>query len=111
MGNKTITLNLSLEKKFSISGRVTYPDGTPAANWTVMATWPSPDSKAEYDDFAMTDAEGRYTLGAPYEVASYVGCSGKQVHRGVKAGRSDVDFVAPKPKKPPPATQPDKAQP
>ena len=100
LGKQAITLTLSLQKKFSFSGRVTYPDGTPAPNWTVYARWPSPQSKAEYRDFIVTDAEGRYTLGAPYEVASYVDARGTAfheiAHRGVKVGRKDVDFVVPK---------------
>ncbi len=88
-------LDLNLEWKFSFRGRVTYPDGLPAQGWTVMGTWPSPDGTAEFNDFATADMDGRYMLRAPYEVASFIGWGGKQVRRGVKAGRTDLDFVAP----------------
>ena len=91
-------LDLTLERRFSFSGRVTFDDGTPAVGHEVMATWPAPDGKAEYHDFAATEADGRYVLAAPYEVASFVGWGGKQVRRGVAAGRDRVDFVAKKPR-------------
>jgi len=95
-GKEVRRLDLSLERQFAFSGRVTYADGTPTPDHTVMATWNSPDGLAEFADCATTDAEGRYTLAAPYEVASFVGWGGKQVRRNVKAGRDDVGFVAKK---------------
>jgi len=87
-------LDLSLRHAYRIGGRVTDPAGAPVADYTVMSTWPAPDGKGEYCDFAVTGPDGRYTLGSPFPVASFVGWGGKQVARGVKAGRKDVNFVA-----------------
>jgi len=94
---KTLVQDLSLARKFSFSGKVTYDDGTPAAGQEIMASWKSPDGRAEFDDFAVVDTDGRYTLSAPFPEASYVGISATgphpNPHRGVKGGRTDVDFV------------------
>jgi|GEM_PF-3882878 len=62
-----------------------------------MTTWPSPDGSAEFNDFAVTDAEGRYTIGAPFQVASFVQGPGHDVRRNVQAGRDDVDFIIERP--------------
>ena len=94
---KTLVRDLSLERKFSFSGKVVYDDGTSAVGLDVMATWKGMDGKAEFDDFAVTDEKGQYTLAAPFNVASYVGIGMAGPHprpyRNVKAGRSDVNFV------------------
>ncbi len=90
-----VHLDLDLGRRFSIAGRVTYPGGAPAKGWDVMSVWPAPDGKSEYHDSATTGDDGRYTLGAPFETASFVGWGGEQVQHGVKAGRQDVNFVAP----------------
>ena len=96
----TLVQDLSLEAKFGFSGKVVYEDGAPAAGAEVMATWPSPDGTAEFGNFATVGPDGRYTLGAPYPEASYVGISMTGPHpdpkRGVKDGRTDVDFVMPR---------------
>lgn len=94
----TAQVALSLEKIFTIGGRVTYPDGTPAANVNVMSSWPSPDGKGEFNDSATTGPDGRYSIGSPFPAASFVGWGGSQVKHDVKAGRTDVDFVADPPK-------------
>ncbi|MCY2932103.1 MAG: M56 family metallopeptidase [Planctomycetota bacterium] len=105
---KTVDLHLSLQPLFTISGRVTFPDGSPAANRNVKSTWSSPDGQGEYENFGVTGPDGRYIIGSPYPTASFVGWGGKQVKRNVQAGRTDVDFVAdpPAPAPPAPATQP-----
>jgi hypothetical protein len=94
---KTLVRDLSLERKFSFSGKVVYDDGTSAVGLDVMATWEGMDGKVEFDDFAVTDEKGRYALAAPFNVASYVGIGMAGPHprpyRNVKAGRSDVNFV------------------
>jgi len=87
--------NLSLERLFSFSGKVARPDGTALEGHTVMATWRSPDGTETFDDFAVTDANGCYTLSAPFREAWYVGATNGQPplpHRNVVAGRKDVDF-------------------
>jgi len=89
----TLVRDLSLERKFSFSGRATYEDGAPVVGREVMTTWPSPDGIAELNDFAVTDAGGRYRIGAPFEVASFVQGPGPSVRRNIHSGRDDVDFV------------------
>ena len=95
--DKTLRRDLSLERKFSISGRVTFADGAPAPGREVMTTWRSADGSAEFGDFAAAGPDGRYTVSAPFETATYVGLSGTgpqpQPYHNVHAGRSDLDFV------------------
>jgi beta-lactamase regulating signal transducer with metallopeptidase domain len=95
--DKTLRRDLSLERKFSISGRVTFADGAPAPGREVMTTWRSADGSAEFGDFAAAGPDGRYTVSAPFETATYVGLSGTgpqpQPYHNVQAGRSDLDFV------------------
>ena len=91
---KTVTFDLSLESRFRFSGRVTYNDGGPAAGQTVEGTWKSPDGNSEFNDIARTDAEGRYALGAPFEVASLVYVlPGEPRQQNVRGGREDVNFT------------------
>ncbi len=97
---QTVTRDLNMEAKFSFSGKVVWEDGAPAAGVEVMATWPSPDGSAEFSDYSTVGADGRYTVRSPYPEASYVGISMTGPHpdpkRGVKDGRTDVDFVMPR---------------
>ena len=98
--DRTLVRDLSLEAKFGFSGKVVYEDGAPAAGAQVMATWASPDGTAEFGNFATVGPDGRYTVRSPYPEASYVGISMTGPHpdpkRGVKDGRTDVDFVMPR---------------
>ena len=93
---KPVEVELDFEHKFTFSGRVTNAADQPVSGRDVMATWKSPDGKAEFKDFATTDADGRYTLGSPFPVAAYVGLSGTgpqpKPHRNVQQGRRDIDF-------------------
>jgi beta-lactamase regulating signal transducer with metallopeptidase domain/HEAT repeat protein/Leucine-rich repeat (LRR) protein len=95
----TLERDLSLEGKFSFSGRVTSPDGKPVAGRDVMANGESHDGTMEWQDSAMTDAHGRYAIRGPFPVAAYVGVSATGPHpdpyHDVKAGRTDLDFVMP----------------
>jgi len=88
------TLDLSVESKFRFSGTVRYTDGTPAVGRDVEASWRSPDGNMEFDDTATADAEGRYTIGSPFRVATFAYVMpGLDRKKNVKAGREDVDFV------------------
>ena len=93
---KPVEVELDFEHKFTFSGRVTDAADQPVSGRDVMATWKSPDGKAEFNDFDTTDAAGRYNLGSPFPVAAYVGLSGTgpqpKPHRNVRQGRKDVDF-------------------
>lgn len=96
------TLNVSLERKSRFSGRVTAAGGAPAAGCVVVGVWVTAGGKDYFEDAVVTDADGRYTLGAPYPEAQYVEAAAPAAGRGprlrdVKAGRTDVDFVLTKP--------------
>jgi hypothetical protein len=105
---KRLVQNLDFKVKYSLSGKVTYEDGSPAAA-EVRASWMGMDGKAEYNDSARTDDQGHYTLASPFEVASAVGIiwtplgserSTPKYHRNVKPGRTVVDFILKKSKQP-----------
>jgi len=95
--HRTRTLDLSFAPEHTISGKVTTSTGEPVAGMEVMSSWEGPDETGEFNDFATTDAQGRYTLNAPFPVASYVGISGTgpqpRPYHDVAAGRTDINFV------------------
>lgn len=97
--SRPVVRDLSLERKYRISGKVTYADGTPAVGREVMTTWGSADGAAMFEDFAVVGADGRWSVAAPFETATCVGLSGTgrqpRPHHDVKAGRNDIDFVLP----------------
>jgi hypothetical protein len=94
--NQTLVQNLTFERRFAFSGKVTRSDGSGLAGERVWARWESPDGKVEFADSIDTDANGRYTLCAPFREASCVRLSGssptQQPYRHVTAGRTDLDF-------------------
>jgi hypothetical protein len=100
-GGVQVEAGKTVVRKFVYSGHVKYADGTPAAGLTVSATGSLPAEKTEWDTPAETNAQSVYTVRAPYPVADYIGLSGvgrqPQPYHDVKAGRMDLDFVAPGP--------------
>jgi protocatechuate 3,4-dioxygenase beta subunit len=51
-----------LFKGASVSGTVTYPDGSPAVRAVVQYTYAGRGNKWVWNDFALTDAQGHYTF-------------------------------------------------
>ncbi|HVX83270.1 MAG TPA: carboxypeptidase-like regulatory domain-containing protein [Phycisphaerae bacterium] len=65
-------LAISFAAAFSITGKVRLSDGSPAAGWTVRATFLSPDGALELDTDAQTAPDGSYSLAGPYKNVSFV---------------------------------------
>lgn len=55
-GTEAIRLDLRLERGASVSGKVLYDDGAPAAGWTVTAIHPGSDSEDDAAEAAMAPA-------------------------------------------------------
>jgi len=100
--DKTMIKDITFERKYSFSGKVSDEDGNPKIGIRVYARWEVTGGKTVFRDVTITDDHGRYTLAAPFEVATYVGIIGpvgpdfvqpRKSRLNVKAGRSDVDFV------------------
>jgi hypothetical protein len=100
--NETAAQDLSFERKYTFSGTVRYPDGQPAAGMKVRGIWRRLGAKVGMEVFAETDSQGRYTLGAPFDVPALdinVGGFGPdfrgppQPYRNAEPGRTDIDFV------------------
>jgi beta-lactamase regulating signal transducer with metallopeptidase domain len=93
------SVNPDLTNQYSFSGKISYEDGSPAANMDVMATWE--DGQNEFWNSIKTDERGQYRFSSPFEIASYVGVGSmqagyitpRQPYRNLKAGRDDVNFV------------------
>ncbi len=89
---KTAIQDLNMVRKYSISGKVTYEDGSSTAGFEVMSTWVGMDSISEFNTYAVVDEKGQYTLWSPFEIASYVGISMTGPHpptySNVKGGRN-----------------------
>jgi hypothetical protein len=67
----TRTLDLDMQSRYSISGCVTNSDGKPAAGKDVRANWKSLEGDREWENAAITDADGCYLLGSPFPVAAW----------------------------------------
>ena len=99
--NETLIKDMIFRRDCSFSGKVCDETGLPVTDITVAARWETNGRRTVLRDVTRTDDSGRYTLGAPFEVATMVaiGSAGPDFvpsRRGllnVKAGRSDVDFV------------------
>lgn len=100
--DKTMIKDITFERKYSFSGKVSDEDGNPKTGIRVYARWEVMGGKVVFRDVTITDDHGRYTLAAPFEVATYVGIVGpvgvdfvrpRKSRLNVKAGQSDVDFV------------------
>jgi len=96
---ETRVLDLNMERKYHISGKVTTSDGMPAEGILVKAVWKDPGTDNTFDDSTYTDAEGRYTLGAPFGDLFYVRTSdifpnpwGSSMS-SIEPGQTNVDFV------------------
>jgi len=93
----TRTLDLDVESRYSISGRVKTSDGKPAAGKGVWVKWKSPEGNRELNNTAIADSEGRYSSDSPFPVAATVEVLGggreTRTYQNVQAGRKDVDFV------------------
>ncbi|GAF71756.1 unnamed protein product, partial [marine sediment metagenome] len=90
---KARTLDLSIESRFVLSGKVTYADGTPAFGQTVDACWNSPDGTMEFYDCGETDAEGRYSIGSPFEIVSWTWVMPNLDQKRKIRAADGVDFV------------------
>ena len=77
--NKTLILNLGLERKYSFAGRIRYEDGKPATGIDVALTCQDTDTNAEFINFTITDANGNYELGGPFGNVSYIGINGVRI--------------------------------
>jgi len=100
--DKMVVEELSFERRYSFSGKVSDEDGNPMTGITIAARWEVMGGKTVFRDVSVTDDHGRYTLAAPFEVATWVGIVGpvrpdlvlpRKLRPNVKAGSSDVDFV------------------
>ena len=99
--NETLIKNMIFRRDYSFSGKVCDETGHPVNDITVAARWETMPGKTVLRDVTRTDESGRYTLAAPFEVATTVsiGMVGpdfvqpRQALLNVKAGRSDVNFV------------------
>ena len=94
---KTGTLDLSLESRFHLSGKVTYADGAPAFGQTVDASWDSPDGTMEFYDCAETDAKGRYSIGSPFEMVSWTWVMPNLDQKRKIRAADGVDFLIERP--------------
>jgi hypothetical protein len=98
--SKRVSMDVSFEGKFAISGRVDRPaeDDTPAgpaAGSTVRATFVSPDGNAEMNTTAVTAADGTYVIKGPFAKVSFVGVMSSPEPKPVKditAPREGVNF-------------------
>lgn len=100
--NNTVVQELSLEGKYAFSGKVTYEDGSPAADVKIVGRWEMGGGNV-FRDLRVTNEIGYYELAAPFELARYIGLSiftpegtpaqGSYQHMRVMGPRTDVDFV------------------
>ena len=94
--NKTLILNLGLERKYSFAGRIRYEDGKPATGIDVALTCQDTDTNAEFINFTITDVNGNYELGGPFGNVSYIGINGRRI-RGtmpkLKPGITELYYV------------------
>lgn len=102
IADRTVVEELSFERRYSFSGKVSDEDGNPMTGITIAAGWEVMGGKTVFRDVSITDDHGRYTLTAPFEVATWVGIAGPvrpdlvppgRLRPNVKAGSSDADFV------------------
>jgi len=100
--DKTVVKELSFERRYSFSGKVSDENGNPMPGMTVAARWEVMGGKTVFRDVGITDDNGRYTLAAPFEVATLVAIAGpigpdfiqpRRARLNVRAGSSDADFV------------------
>ncbi len=99
--NETLIKDMIFRRECSFSGKVCDETGLPVNDITVAARWETMPGKTVLRDVTRTDENGRYTLAAPFEVATTVAIGpvgpdfvpSRQALLNVKAGRSDVDFV------------------
>jgi len=105
IAGETVVEHLSFHRKRRFSGRVTYPDGTPAAGQDVCAEWQLKGRTGKFWDGTVTDQQGWYALAVPYPVKStslwITGTAPADLKiKGGKPqlGRTDVDIVMPRPK-------------
>ncbi|MBN1362248.1 MAG: M48 family metalloprotease [Sedimentisphaerales bacterium] len=72
-------LNVSLEGRYRLAGTVVREDGSAVARMDVTLTCEDPDAQAEFQDFVLTDEQGRFELGSPYSQVTYVGVNGRRI--------------------------------
>ncbi len=94
---RTREQDLDLTSRVQIGGRVVDQHGKPIAGRKVSSTWESQDGRQEFSASAVTDAEGKYQIGSPLPIASYVRPSGPgerpSAYHDVHAPSDKVDFV------------------
>lgn len=100
--DKTVVKELSFERRYSFSGKVSDENGNPMPGMTVAARWEVMGGKTVFGDVDITDENGCYRLAAPFEVATWVGVLGpigphfirpRRARLNVRAGSRDADFV------------------
>ena len=85
--------------KYTLSGTITFSDGTPGAGIELRATFESEDGRIEFENIATTDAKGRYEFKTPAGVVTYIEpyvdehTERARPKSGMKAGEGDVDFI------------------
>lgn len=102
--NESTALDLSFERRYTFSGKVSYEDGRAPAGVGVQALWRSVGARGEIElaIFEQADPNGHYTIGVPFKNAAssvnvgdfdtdYVGR--RKPYRNVAPGRTDIDFV------------------
>jgi hypothetical protein len=93
---KKFVVDMSLHRKYILSGTVSREDGSAAANVGVWFTCEDRQSRANFNDYIATDANGRYELGGPFADVTYVGVKGKRIKGKMpqlKPGRTRLDLV------------------
>ena len=99
--NKTLIKDMIFRRDYCFSGKVCDETGNPVTGIILSARWETTPGKTIFRDVTTTDDRGRYTLAAPFKVATWVGIGPvgsdfippRRALLNVKAGRNNVDFV------------------
>jgi hypothetical protein len=91
---KTVVQDFNLAAAFTLSGTVTYRNGAPAVARSVAVTCKSPDDHIEYDNSVDIDAQGRYSVGLPFNNVSDVLLNGTAADGPLPAPIHDLKATA-----------------
>jgi protocatechuate 3,4-dioxygenase beta subunit len=76
---KKLTIDISMHRKYILSGTVSHENDGAAANIGVWYTCEDRKNHASFNDYIATDAKGRYEVGGPFTDVTYVGVKGKRI--------------------------------